>query len=437
MRLYGRVSQVKVARYTVLLLLGVSLGVGALGYWFSARRTISDLKEQLAQAKGSQRNLLEQKLANVRTGDVRVQGKIEAAEAVAVSPRVEAPIARVLVQEGQTVQAGEVLIELADTGLRAALEEQTSVMHLASRCLADVERRYPDRETLYREAVEDVELTYRNAVAAFEKALADSERDIAKYAVELQSKRLEVKRMHELAAEALVSQTDSEKAELDLKRAEFEAEAVKALHADLRRKVAADGEYVRLRQAELDRQQGLQRAEEERITDADLAGARAALQEAQLLVDLAKQNIEAAQVRASIKGVVTAASRSPRLKTLIGSSQTGTGRALSFEELREVGKQVSPRDILFVIEGLDAVVVKIQVDEIDINRIKVGDPARITGMGFADKPLKGEVSNISPKATYVAEGITTFETTVKVIEELGRARLGMSAEAAILVGGAQ
>jgi len=51
--------------------------------------------------------------------------------------------------------------------------------------------------------------------------------------------------------------------------------------------------------------------------------------------------------------------------------------------------------------------------------------------------LKGEVSNISPKATYVAEGITTFETTVKVIEELGRARLGMSAEAAILVGGAQ
>ena len=91
--------------------------------------------------------------------------------------------------------------------------------------------------------------------------------------------------------------------------------------------------------------------------------------------------------------------------------------------------------MLFVIEGLDNVVVKVDVDEMDINRIQLGQPTRISGVGFADCPLVGKVVGISPSATYVAEGITTFETTVQVLEELGAARLGMSAEVDILAEG--
>ena len=99
----------------------------------------------------------------------------------------------------------------------------------------------------------------------------------------------------------------------------------------------------------------------------------------------------------------------------------------------EIGRRVGPWDILFVIEGLDEVVVKLDVDEIDINRVRLGQAARITGVGFADKPLRGEVIAVSPKATYVAEGITTFEVTIGVLDELGAARLGMSTEVDIVV----
>jgi membrane fusion protein, adhesin transport system len=429
---------VKTARYVVLVVLAASLALGGFGYVVKTRRTVAQLEEELLSAKASQKSLLEGKLKSARTGDVRVQGKIEAAEAVAVSPQVEAPIAAVLIVEGDIVDAGQVLVTLDDTGLRADLESCTGAMNRAARQLADIERLYPQRDALYHEAVEDVELTHRNTAASFRKALTDSERDIAMYEAEVAAKRLEVARTRALASDELIAKADLEQAELGLRCTELEAEAAKARHIDLRRRVPVAGdrqEYIRLREAELVRQQRLRQAEEDRITDEDLAQARAALEECRLMAHLAEDHVAAAEVKAPIRGIVTAANDSPRLTSVVGTNQLSTGRSLSFEELREVGKRVGPQDILFVIEGLDTVVVKVDVDEMDINRIKVGDPARITGVGFSNMTLRGEVAAISPKATYVAEGITTFETTVNVLEELGAARLGMSAEVDIVVGG--
>jgi len=367
-----------------------------------------------------------------------VEGKIEAAEAIALSPQVEAPILRVLVREGEIVGAGQVLMELDDTGLRARLADCTSAMHKASRGLQDVERLYPDREALYRQAVERVELGYRDAVAAFEKALEDSERAVGRYKAEAEARRIEAERVRALASDELVSRAELEKAELAVQRAKLDIEGAQSLHKDLRRKAAgSDGseEYIRLRQAALEREKTLRRVEEERITDGDLAEAQAALEQCQLAMKLAEEHVAEAKVRAPIRGVVTAANDSPRLTSLLRASQAGSGRALSFEELGEVGKHIGPQDILVVIEGLDEVVVKVDVDEMDINRIKIGDSAKITGVGFADALLKGEVAAISPKATYVAEGITTFETTIRIQDDLGKARLGMSAEVDIAVGG--
>jgi HlyD family secretion protein len=430
-------NPMKAARNTLFLVVGLSLCIGVAGYWLKTKKTVSDLRQQLAEAKTSQQSLLDSKLTAVRTGDVRVQGKIEAAEAIALSPQVEAPILRVFVREGEVADAGQVLIELDDTGLRARLADSTSAMHDASRRLQDIERLYPNRETLYRQAIERVELTYRDAVASFQKALEDSEREVARCKVEAEGKRLDVERMRKLASENLVSQAELDQAELAVQRAKLDVEQAQSLYKDLRRKASESGgeEYVRLRHAALELEKALQRVEEERITDGDLAEAQTALEQCQLTMKLAEEHVAAAKVRAPIRGVVTAANDSPRLTSLLRTSQVGNGRALSFEELGEVGKRIGPEDILLVIEGLDQVVVKVDVDEMDINRIEIGDAARIAGVGFADKPLKGEVVAISPKATYVAEGITTFETTVKIFDELGKARLGMSAEVDIVVGG--
>ena len=430
----------KAARNTVLLIVAASLLLWTVGSCIKNRKTIARLSDKLVEVEASRKTLLEDKLTSTRTGDVRVQGKIEAAEAVAASPQVEAPIARVLIEEGALVEAGQILVELDDTGLRARLAECMMNMHSAVRRLENIERLFPQRDALYRQALEEVEITFQNEVAAFHQSLAGSARDIERYDAEIATRTIEVERLRELADEGLESQTDLEKAVLELRVSEIAAKQARDTYADLRRKIESeDGgeEYVRVREAELKRRKGLERVEDTRLTQEDLEAARAAVDEGKLMVQLAAHHVEGAHIRAAIRGIVTAAADSPRLTSLIGATQIGTGRALSFEEVREVGKRVGPQDVLFVIEGLDKVVVKVDVDEMDINRVRIGRPARITGVGFAGKPLRGEVASISPKATYVAEGITTFETTVTVLDELGAARLGMSAEVDILVGGEQ
>ncbi|MBI5093129.1 MAG: HlyD family efflux transporter periplasmic adaptor subunit [Candidatus Hydrogenedentes bacterium] len=425
----------RVARNTVLILLGASVLVWAIGSTLKSRKTIADLREKLTQSESNRQNLLEDKLAKPRTGAIRVPGKIEAAEAVAVTPRVEAPIARVAIHEGQIVDAGALLIELETTELEAQVAQSQKRLHEMTRALHDIERLYPDRESLYKQAVERVALAYHNEEAAFQAELEQSDRAVERSAVELKAKTLELERARLLAEESLASQADYDNAKLAQRKAEIEAKQREAEFRDLRRKAdgaAGDAKYARIREAELKRDNELKRVEEERITDEDLAKARAALEECGQRVELAKGNLAAAQIRASIRGVVTAAANSPRLSKLSGVSQMTNGRALNFEELREVGKRVGPQDVLLVVEGLDDVTVKVAVDEMDINRLRIGQEARIEGVGFPGAPLRGTLVDISPKATYVGKGITTFEATVKILEPLGAARLGMSAEVDIL-----
>ena len=427
----------KTARYALFGILCIGFVVCLAGYALKNSRTISNLREELAEAQTSRKSLLEEKLLKVRTGDVRATGKIEASEAVAISPQVEAPIKRILVRESELVEAGQALAELDETGPNAALQERIAALHRARREEENIRRLFPMREELYHQQVEEVELAYHNAIAEFEKALGDTAREVHECELVRKMRTQEVDRMRALASDGLTPKEDLEQAELEIQCAELAEADARARLKDLQRTITfGEGEPVHVcrREAELDRERGLRQAEEDRLTENDLRAAEARTKECALLVDLAKQSCDAVRICAPIRGIVTAASDSPRLAALTGSGQ-GAGRALSFEELREVGKRVGLQDVLFVIEGLEDVVVKVDVDEMDINRVKVGAPVRIRGVGFANVSLKGEVAEVSPEARYVAESKTTFEATVKVLEDLGPARLGMSTEVDIQVGG--
>lgn len=425
----------KIGFYTVALVVAVTVLITGAGYAVKTKATIARLEGELARAKASQQSLVTKKLTHIRKGAIRVQGKIESSEAVAVSPQVGAPLAKVLVREGEAVEAGQVLAKLDDTGLRAAVAESERAWADARRRLVRMERKFAERDTLHAEAVEEARLTYERAVAQFRMELKDSEQNLAKCRVELEANRLDMDRTGELAGQKLVAQSEYDRAKLAVERSSIEMELAKTRHADLRLNTqnrAGEPIRIRLRTAELERQRMLQLAEDERLTGDDLDRVRAEVKGWELRTQLAKEDLVAAVVRAPMRGVIAEASNSPRLLSL--RSSIGSGHPLSFEELREVGKRVGPQDILFVLEGLNEVVVKVDVDEMDINRIQVSDTARITGAGFADQALTGEVTAISPEAIYVAEGITTFETTVRVIDALGRARLGMSTEVEILTG---
>lgn len=181
-----------------------------------------------------------------------------------------------------------------------------------------------------------------------------------------------------------------------------------------------------LRQAEA---QALNRqaAEEELATTAKRGG-RDAVRMAELehagalakVEDLRRQ-VERAVVRAPASGMV--------MKAPTASSANTPGVAAV-----EVGAGLSQNQSLFLIAEMDSLAVAAQVDEMDINSLRVGQPVDVTGEAFPDSRLSGRVSWVAQQATAGDGGASTGASfTVRVAlpplsdAQKQRIRVGMSA----------
>ena len=90
---------------------------------------------------------------------------------------------------------------------------------------------------------------------------------------------------------------------------------------------------------------------------------------------------------------------------------------------------------LFTVQAVDIFEVTTQVDEYDINNVKVGQKVAIMTDATGDDELEGKVTFIAPTATAATGNSTsnTFEVKVDVVKKDERLRLGMSAKLNILV----
>ena len=90
---------------------------------------------------------------------------------------------------------------------------------------------------------------------------------------------------------------------------------------------------------------------------------------------------------------------------------------------------------LMVIQAVDVLEVTTQVDEYDINNVKVGQKVVIMTDATGDDELEGKVTFIAPTATAATgnSSSNTFEVKVDVSEKDERLRLGMSARLNILI----
>ena len=90
---------------------------------------------------------------------------------------------------------------------------------------------------------------------------------------------------------------------------------------------------------------------------------------------------------------------------------------------------------LFTVQAVDVYEVTTQVDEYDINNVKIGQKVAIMTDATGEDELEGRVTFISPTATAATGNSTsnTFEVKIDVTGKDERLRLGMSAKLNILV----
>ena len=87
--------------------------------------------------------------------------------------------------------------------------------------------------------------------------------------------------------------------------------------------------------------------------------------------------------------------------------------------------------VLFTVADLKSLIIRVNLNEVDIAKVKVGQPVRITLDAYPQKVFTGRVSFVSPSAELV-EKIKVFKVEV-ALDELGESfKTGMSANVEIL-----
>jgi RND family efflux transporter MFP subunit len=167
------------------------------------------------------------------------------------------------------------------------------------------------------------------------------------------------------------------------------------------------------------------------VTAADLASAKAALTQAknnldELLagpdanaLDIAQNNVETAQialdqVKLKLQQAQVVAPFDGTITTVNSKvGQTASGTAISMADL----------------EHLD---ISVNMAEVDVNKIKVGQPAQITLDAITDLTLAGTVSQIAP-AGVQSSGVVNYPVTIAITKTSDAVKTGMTSNVNIII----
>jgi HlyD family secretion protein len=154
-----------------------------------------------------------------------------------------------------------------------------------------------------------------------------------------------------------------------------------------------------LKKAELD--------EAQRTYDRLTAGNTAEIAAAQARVEAAQATLNMARVISPFAGTVT------------------ESHTLS-------GDQVSAGDTAFRVDNLSSLLVDVQVSEVDINNVSIGQPVTLTFDAILGKEYHGEITEVTQAGT-VDQGVVNFTVTVELIDADSSVKPGMTAGVNIVV----
>jgi len=150
------------------------------------------------------------------------------------------------------------------------------------------------------------------------------------------------------------------------------------------------------------------------VSRAEVARAKAQVAQAQALLDRAEEDLRNSTIVSPMDGIVL-------------SRDIEVGDAVS--SILVLGSQATK---LFTLGDVSEVYVLGKVDEADIGKVYLGQPARIVVEAFKDRAFHGKVTKISPLGVE-KDNVTTFEVRVSIQNPGGELRANMTANAEIIL----
>lgn len=379
-------------RFLTLMLVAIVVGAG--GYWAYQRFVVgagqpTPEMETIAVRRGTMVSL------------VNATGSILPEEQVTLTFRSAGRVAEVGVQEGQVVQGEDLLARLDTAELELAARQAELSLVIAQARLAQLQRAVQPYEVAAARAALD------SAQAAYERLLdGPSEAQIKVARVSLSQAEASLKqaqaaydRVRDRPDIAMLPQA------LQLEQATIAYEVAQANY-----ELANQGPTVAERvaaQAQIAQAEANLKRLQEGAAQEEILIAQKQVEQAHVSLEQAELSLRNAELRAPFRATVTEVNVKP------GELTSGGLPALVLADLSQFH-------------------IDITVDEIDIARIQVGQPATVTLDALPDLQLAGTVDQIAPTAR-LEGGLVSYGVTVELASTPALLRVGMTANVDIVV----
>ena len=174
-------------------------------------------------------------------------------------------------------------------------------------------------------------------------------------------------------------------------------------------------------------------AQEIAVADAQLAVAEANLQDARRAYDRVANGPNPDDVKAAQLKVVAdkATLDSINIRAPFAGTVTDVISSVGDEVSSSNSSSVSTSTASFRIDDLTHLLISVQVTEIDIDKVKVGEAANLTLDAVPNKTYNGVVTKVGPVGTVVS-GVVNFEVTVELLNPDTSVKTGMTSAVNII-----
>ena len=344
------------------------------------------------------------------TATVGATGTVHANQSTILTFQTSGTVEDVNVALGDLVQDDEILATLEQTSLSAQVVMAEADLVSAKRALEDLLNSDAARASA------------QHTLAQAQDALKDAEymRTVRQEGNRASQETLDAARANLILAQ---SEVDLAKAQYDSLSGLPEDNAGRALAlsklADARRKRDAA-------QRNLNWYTGHPTAVEQALLDADVALAEARLADAEREWERLKDGPDPDDIAAA-KARVAAAEATLALSYI---KAPFSGTVTSVEVVS--GDQVGPGTVAFRLEDLSRLLIDVDISEVDINRIALGQPVTLNFDAVLDKIYQGEVVEISLSGD-VVQGVVNFSVTMEVSDPDESIKPGMTTAVNIVV----
>ena len=379
---------------------------------------------------------------------LEVTGSLRTDDNVVITSRIAGKVARLAAKEGDRVAAGQVLLELDDTELRAQIDQARAVLHSAEERLAQAKAgesmRYAQTDAQIEQAQANLNAAIvrikqlqsqarvtdagqKAAVARAESNLTSAkdrlrmvkegartqERRVVENAVlqakaNLDTARARATRRRELFAQGAISQEDLDENEKALKLAEAQYNST-VEQRDLMHE-GARGEEVRIaeeqvRQAEEGVREAKANLEKTKISNDDIEAALA--QKAQITSALKVAQANKSQYQIVPREIAGAQAFVAEQRAKLDYAQqqmsytkiTSPVSGVVASSAVNTGTSITTMDKLMNVVALNSVYFEAQVPELRMSEVRTGLPVKVAVDSLAGKMLRGTVRETIPVAS--------------------------------------